>query len=327
MSLEAGPVNLETGTYELVVREMRWEADGVIAVRLEESTGATLPAWQPGAHIDIHLGKGIVRQYSLCGDPTDRTSYRIAVLRDPSTRGGSKYVHETLRPGHLVSVSLPRNNFEFLDAAKYVFIAGGIGITPMLPMISAAQRSGADWELHYGGRSRDTMAFLADLAAYGDHVSVVSEDKEGVIDLKALLGTPRPDTLVYTCGPEGLLNAVEGTCDAWDREAVRLERFKPKTRAENEEEPADSPISVRCETSGVTVEVGPDIPILDALENAGVDVPNSCREGMCGSCETRVLCGMPDHRDYVLSSAEQESGETMMICVSRAKTAELVLDL
>ena len=327
MSLEAGHVNLETGTYELVVREMRWEADGVIAVRLEESNGATLPVWQPGAHIDIHLGKGIVRQYSLCGDPSDRTSYRIAVLRDPSTRGGSKYVHETLRPGHLVSVSLPRNNFQFLDAAKYVFIAGGIGITPMLPMISAAQRAGADWELHYGGRSRDTMAFLADLETYGEHVSVVSEDREGVIDLDALLGTPRPDTLVYTCGPEGLLNAVEGTCCEWDSETVRLERFKPKTRAENEEEPADSAISVRCETSGVTVEVGPDIPILDALETAGVDVPNSCREGMCGSCETRVLCGTPDHRDYVLSSAEQESGETMMICVSRATTAELVLDL
>ncbi|MBM7365693.1 PDR/VanB family oxidoreductase [Gordonia hydrophobica] len=327
MSLEAGPQNLETGTYELVVREMRWEADGVIAVRLEEQNGATLPTWQPGAHIDIHLGKGIVRQYSLCGDPADRTSYRIAVLRDPSTRGGSKYVHETLRPGHLVAVSLPRNNFELLEAAEYVFVAGGIGITPMLPMILAAENAGAQWELHYGGRSRDTMAFLPDLAAYGERVRVVSEDAEGVIDLKALLGAPRPDTLVYTCGPEGLLSAVEGTCCDWDSDAVRLERFKPKARAENEAEPADSPISVRCERSSVTVEVGPDIPIIDALENAGVDVPNSCREGMCGSCETRVLCGTPDHRDYVLSSAEQESGETMMICVSRATTAQLVLDL
>ncbi|WP_040518270.1 PDR/VanB family oxidoreductase [Gordonia neofelifaecis] len=320
-------MNLETGTVELVVREMRWEADGVIAVRLEDQGGAALPDWQPGAHIDIHLGKGIVRQYSLCGDADDKTAYRIAVLRDPSTRGGSKYVHESLRPGHVVSVSEPRNNFELLSSPKYVFIAGGIGITPMLPMIAQAERSGAEWELHYGGRSRDTMAFVDALRAYGDRVSVVSEDREGVLDLDALLGESRPDTLVYTCGPEGLLAAVEERGGGWADETIRLERFKPKTRAENEEEPAEKPISVHCESSGTTVEVAPGEAILDALETAGVDVPNSCREGMCGSCETRVLRGVPDHRDYVLSSAEQDSGETMMICVSRAKTDELVLDL
>ncbi|MCF8587606.1 PDR/VanB family oxidoreductase [Gordonia liuliyuniae] len=320
-------MNLDTGTFDLVVRTMRWEADGVVSVHLEDPDGAALPEWSPGSHIDVHLGRGIVRQYSLCGDQEDKTVYRIGVLRDPATRGGSRYVHESLRPGHLVPVSVPRNNFELLGAPNYVFVAGGIGVTPMLPMIAEAHRSGADWELHYGGRSRETMAFVDELSAYGDRVRIVSEDREGVLDLDALLSVPRAQTLVYTCGPEGLLSAVEQRGTAWDDETVRLERFKPKSRAEDDEPGADSAITVRCDASGVTVEVAPDAPILDVLESAGVDVPSSCREGMCGSCETRVLRGVPDHRDYVLSSSEQESGETMMICVSRAQTDELVLDL
>ncbi|GAA4681468.1 PDR/VanB family oxidoreductase [Gordonia humi] len=320
-------MNLDTGTFDVVVRAMAWEADGVMSVRLEDPAGASLPEWSPGSHIDIHLGKGIVRQYSLCGDPADKTTYRIGVLRDPATRGGSSYVHDSLRPGHVVSVSLPRNNFELLGASNYVFVAGGIGITPMLPMIAEADRSGADWELHYGGRSRESMAFVDELHAYGDRVRIVSEDREGVLDLDALLGTPRADTLVYTCGPEGLLAAVEQRGTAWADETIRLERFKPKARAEDDEPGADSSFTVRCDASDVTVEVGAEVPILDALEAAGVDVPNSCREGMCGSCETRVLAGTPDHRDFVLSSSEQESGKTMMICVSRAQSEELVLDL
>ncbi|WP_240193945.1 MULTISPECIES: PDR/VanB family oxidoreductase [unclassified Gordonia (in: high G+C Gram-positive bacteria)] len=320
-------MNLDTGTMELLVRSMRWEADGVVSVHLEDVAGGSLPEWTPGSHIDIHLGKGLVRQYSLCGDPSDKTKYRIGVLRDPATRGGSRYVHDDLRPGHLVSVSAPRNNFELLAAPKYVFVAGGIGITPMLPMIAQAHRSGAEWELHYGGRSRETMAFVGELQAYGENVSVVSEDREGVLDLDALIGEPRPDTLVYTCGPEGLLSAVEQRGQAWDAETIRLERFKPKARAEDDESGADTGFTVRCDASDVTVEVGPDVAILDALEGAGVDVPNSCREGMCGSCETRVLRGVPDHRDFVLSTSEQESGATMMICVSRAQSEELVLDL
>ena len=320
-------MNLDTGSFDVLVRAMRWEADGVVSVRLEDPAGASLPEWTPGSHVDIHLGEGVVRQYSLCGDPDDKTAYRIGVLRDPATRGGSSYVHDALRPGHTVSISLPRNNFELDGAPKYVFVAGGIGITPMLPMIAEADRSGAVWELHYGGRSRETMAFLDELHAYGDQVSIVSDDREGALDLDAVLGSPRAETLVYACGPEGLLTAVEERGQAWDADAVRFERFKPKACAEDDEPGGDAAVSVRCDASDVTVEVAPDVAILDALESAGIDVPNSCREGMCGSCETRVLCGTPDHRDFVLSSSEQESGKTMMICVSRAQSEELVLDL
>ncbi|WP_280346967.1 PDR/VanB family oxidoreductase [Nocardia neocaledoniensis] len=320
-------MKLETGTVELLVRQMRWESHDVLSVRLEHGDGATVAPWTPGAHLDLHLGNGLVRQYSLCGDPDDKTGYRIAVLRDPAGRGGSRHVHEALRPGQRIPVGKPRNNFELLDAPKFLFVAGGIGITPILAMIGEAERRGADWELHYGGRSRESMAFLDELHRFGDRVHIVSEDREGTLDLPALLATPRADTLVYTCGPEGLLAAVERLAADWPEGAVQLERFTPKARAAEADGDADRPIRVVCGRSGISVTAAPDTSILDALEGAGMNLPNSCREGMCGSCETRVLGGVPDHRDSVLSSAEQSSGKTVMICVSRARTDELVLDL
>ncbi|HEY5852589.1 MAG TPA: PDR/VanB family oxidoreductase [Aldersonia sp.] len=320
-------MKLETGTTELVVRQMRWESQDVMSLRLERTDGAAVPSWTPGAHLDIHLGRGLVRQYSLCGDQDDKTGYRIAVLRDPLSRGGSRHVHDTLRPGQIVPISEPRNNFEMLDSKKYLFLAGGIGITPILTMIGEAQRRGAEWELYYGGRTRETMAFLDELEHYGDRVHIVSEDREGRLDLPGLLETPRPDTLVYTCGPEGLLAAVESYSSVWPENAIQLERFKPKARAEADEPEGDKPVRIVCSRSGISTTAGPDESLLDALEASGVDVMNSCREGMCGSCETRVLQGLPDHRDSILSSAEQKSGKTIMICVSRAKTDELVLDL
>lgn len=320
-------MKLETGTTELVVRQMRWESRDVMSVRLEHAEGGAVPSWTPGAHLDVHLGRGLVRQYSLCGDPDDKTGYRIAVLRDPSSRGGSQHVHDTLRPGHRIPTSEPRNNFELLDSPKYLFLAGGIGITPILAMIGEAERRGADWELYYGGRTRETMAFLDELAQYGERVHLVSEDREGRLDLPGLLGEARAESLVYTCGPEGLLGAVESYATVWPDGAIQLERFKPKARAEADEPEGDKPVRVTCSRSGISVTAGPSDSLLDALEASGVDVANSCREGMCGSCETRVLQGIPDHRDSVLSGAEQKSGKTIMLCVSRAHTDELVLDL
>ncbi len=169
------------------------------------------------------------------------------------------------------------------------------------------------------------MAFLDELAPYGDRVHLVAEDADGMLDLPSILGDSRPDTLVYACGPEGLLTAVESFADRWPAEAIRLERFKAKER--EADAAADASFTVVCERSGISATVTPEKTVLDTLEEAGVDVPNSCREGICGTCETRVLCGTPDHRDSLLSAAEQESGATMMICVSRARSAELVLDL
>jgi len=316
----------ETETTQLLVRQLRWESQDVLSLRLESPDGSELPEWTAGAHVDLDLGWGLVRQYSLCGDPQDRGGYELAVLREKAGRGGSQHVHETLRPGHVLTVSEPRNNFELVDAPHYLFIAGGIGITPIYAMIREAHRRGADWELYYGGRNRASMAFLRELSAHGPRVHIIAEDTDGILDLPALLSEPREDTLVYTCGPEGLLAAVEEFAVKWPDGALQLERFKPKARPDDETE-GDRPIEVVCSQSGIRTTVAPDCSIMAALEAAGLDVPNSCRDGICGTCETRVLSGTPDHRDSVLSSAEQSSGKTMMLCVSRAKSAELVLDI
>ncbi|KXO98968.1 PDR/VanB family oxidoreductase [Tsukamurella pseudospumae] len=311
---------------QLRVRQLRWESDNVVSLVLEHPAGESLPEWAPGAHIDVHLGSGLIRQYSLCGDPTDKTRYRVAVLKEEAGHGGSRYVHERLRPGDLLPTAGPRNNFDLIDSPEYVFLAGGIGITPILAMVAEAERRGARWELHYGGRSLDSMSFLGELAGYGDRVHLVPQDAEGILDLPSIMGTARPDTLVYACGPEPLLAAVEETGAAWPSGCIQLERFKSVPR-EAGESSSDTEFRVVAERSEIAVTVAPGVSIMDALEGVGIDVPNSCRDGICGSCETRVLCGQPDHRDSILSADEQETGETMMLCVSRALSDELVLDI
>jgi ferredoxin-NADP reductase len=310
---------------ELLVKQMTWESDGVLSLALVDPDGKPLPTWTPGAHIDLTLRGSLVRQYSLCGDPADAGRYRVAVLRDQAALGGSEYVHEGLRPGHRLQVCGPRNNFTFLPARRYVFIAGGIGITPILGMIRAAEARGADWELYYGGRRRASMAFLEELAGFGDRVHVLPEDEVGRLDLAAVLPEPVDGVLVYCCGPEGLLAAVEQHTAGWPEGSLQVERFKAKTR----EAPADGErsLEVVAQRSGTTVEVRPNCSVLDALEAAGISVPNSCRDGICGTCETKVLDGVPDHRDSLLSAAEQAAGKSMMVCVSRAKSDRLVLDL
>jgi ferredoxin-NADP reductase len=312
-------------TLELLVKQMTWEADGVLSLVLVDPEGKPLPAWSPGAHIDLALGDSLVRQYSLCGDPSDNRCYRVAVLRGEATLGGSKFVHEALRPGHRVEICGPRNNFALMPATRYVFIAGGIGITPILPMIGEAERAGADWRLFYGGRHRDSMAFTDDLTAHGDRVVLVPENEQGRLDLEAILPHHDPDTLVYCCGPEPLLAAVEERCETWPDGALQTERFRAKTRSESA--PEEEPVQLLCQRSDTSVSVPPGCSLLEALESAGIEVPSSCRDGICGTCETRVLDGVPDHRDSLLSAAEQEAGDTMMVCVSRAKTNRLVLDL
>ncbi|MGC4959378.1 PDR/VanB family oxidoreductase [Actinomadura citrea] len=309
---------------ELVVRSMTWEADGVLSVTLTAPGGAPLPAWEPGAHLEIDLGKW-VRQYSLCGAPGGTGAYRIAVLYEPDGRGGSAYVHEELRPGRTVRVRGPRNRFPLEDAPRYLFLAGGIGITPLLPMIAQAADGGVPWRLVYGGRSRDSMAFLPELARYGDAVTIVPEDSDGRPDLDALLGAPEPGTAVYCCGPEGLIAAVERRCEAWPYGTLHVERFAAARDQVLDGE--DTAFEVDCARSGVTVEVGAFETVMDALEQAGVQIPNACREGICGSCETPVLAGVADHRDGLLTDAEREAGATMMPCVSRCLSDRLVLDL
>jgi ferredoxin-NADP reductase len=300
-------------------------AEGVVVLDLRAPDGGELPAWSAGAHIDLRMPGDLVRQYSLCGDPRDRSVWRVAVLREPESRGGSAHVHESLREGDDVDVRGPRNHFELAPAQRYVFIAGGIGITPILPMIDAADGAGADWELHYGGRSRRSMAFLESLeAATGARVTLHPQDEVGLIDLDALLGDPRPGTLVYCCGPEPLLVAVEQRCADWPAGTLHVERFAPKDVGEPV---LTGAFEVELALSGLSLTVPPERSVLQVVEDAGISVLSSCTEGTCGTCETTVLAGEVDHRDSLLTPAEQAANDTMFICVSRAACPKLVLEL
>jgi ferredoxin-NADP reductase len=310
---------------DLVVQAADLVADGVVSLTLADPAGTALPGWTPGAHVDLILDENLTRQYSLCGSPSEPGSWRVGVLRSPDSRGGSERVHTALSIGTTVRVRGPRNHFPLVASPKYQFIAGGIGITPLLPMIAEAEASGAEWSLLYGGRSRSSMAFLDELAVYGDKVTLNPHDELGHLDLASVLGTPRPDTLVYCCGPEGLLAAVEGFCHDWPPGALHLERFAAKPT--EEAEAPDSSFELVLERSGHTLQVPPDKSVLDVIRGAGVSVLASCLEGVCGTCETEVIDGDVDHRDSVLNDEEKASNEFMMVCVSRCKSARLTLDL
>ena len=311
-------------TLELVVAEKEPLADGVVRLTLTRADRGELPPWEPGAHVDLHLGEpAVVRQYSLCSSPDERDHYQVAVLREPQSRGGSSYVHDHLSPGDRVLVSTPRNNFPQVQARRYVFVAGGIGITPILPMIEAAERAGAKWTLLYGGRSAASMAFVPELATRGDRVALRPQDEWGLLDLAGLLGVPTPDTAVYCCGPEPLLRAVEELCGSWPAGALHVERFAP---AKGVGHGPDTEFDVEFALSGVTLTIPPGRSIIEVATEAGVPVIYSCEEGTCGVCETPVLEGVPDHRDSVLTQAQRREGRCMMPCTSRARSARLVLD-
>lgn len=318
-------VTTVAGEFEADARvETRQDAaEDVVLLTLREVGDQPLPGWAPGAHVDLLLPTG-PRQYSLCGDPDDRHAWRLGVLREKDGRGGSAYVHDQLHPGAPVRVRGPRNHFPLLPSPRYLFIAGGIGITPIIPMIGAAEAAGADWELVYGGRTRASMAFRDELAGYGGRVSVRPQDETGPLELDPLLGRPRPDTLVYCCGPEPLLAAVEGRCAPWPPGSLRVERFTAKPLAETVRQEA---FEVVLERSELTLTIPPDRSILDVAEQAGIGVLSSCSEGTCGTCETPVLAGEPEHRDSVLTDEEKAANDCMMICVSRSRRPRLVLDL
>jgi ferredoxin-NADP reductase len=310
---------------ELTVRvaDRAIETDDVVVLELEDPQGGPLPQWEPGAHIDLRLPGGLIRQYSLCGDP-EAPTWRIAVLRVPEGRGGSARVHDELQAGTPIQVRGPRNRFPLVPAERYVFIAGGIGVTPLLPMVAAAERAGAKWELHYGGRSRTSMAFLADLEAFGDLVTAYPEDEVGLIDLDHVLDVAGAGVRVYSCGPAPLLAALETRCAEREDLTLHTERF---TARRLDDAPSAQSFEVELAVSGMTVTVPPDRSILEVVEDAGVEVLYSCKEGTCGTCETAVLQGKVDHRDSLLTPEERASNETMLVCVSRAACPRLVLDL
>lgn len=317
----------EPTTRTLRVQQKKWESDGVTSVTFADPSGAPLPRWQPGSHLSLHLPNGLTREYSLCSDPLDSTSWTVAVLRAPDSRGGSQHVHDGLPVGALLKVEGPRNNFALEDAGCYALVAGGIGITPIISMARQLQAAGAEWSLLYTGRSRATMAFLPEIDTLPqDRITIHADDEANgsYPDLAAAVGTLSPDALVYVCGPEPLLNAVAGAMQ--DEAQLRIERFKApeKVAAAKQSETA---FDVVCNSSGQRIPVAPDVSVLDALNKAGIDVPSSCAEGICGTCETRVISGDVDHRDFLLSQTEQAASKSMFVCVSRCRSAELILDL
>ncbi|MFJ6795632.1 PDR/VanB family oxidoreductase [Streptomyces sp. NPDC091268] len=288
-------------------------AEGVLQLTLES---ADLPPWTPGAHVDVTLPSGLVRQYSLCGDPAEAGRYTLAIRLVEDGRGGSREAHALLVEGAELAVRPPRNRFELAPAPRYAFVAGGIGITPVLPMLRAATDAGAEWTLLYGGRSRASMPFLAELEAHGERVTVVAEDESGLPDL-APLAALAPGTLVYCCGPDPLMRAVAEAAPAGV--PVHVERFTPAAPAG-----AAKPFTVELRRSGRLVEVGAAETTLAAVRRELPDTPYSCEQGFCGTCQHRVLAGSVDHRDELLTDGERE--DSMLLCVSRASSERLVLD-
>jgi ferredoxin-NADP reductase len=312
----------------MVVADKQAIARDVVALTLADPRGDSLPSWTPGAHLDLEITPGLVRQYSLCGPVDDDQSWTIAVLREERGRGGSRAVHDDLRKGSAVRVLAVRNKFPLEPAERYLFIAGGIGITPIIPMLAAADEGQRPWRLYYGGRDRDSMAFAYQLATrYGPNVLVFPEDECGLLDVDAILGSRPPDQHVYCCGPAGLLAAVEARFADAARHLLHTERFSAVGPTE-EQVAADGPIEVTLCRSGKKVVVPADQSILDVLRDEhGMDLVSGCEQGICGTCETNVIEGTPDHRDEVLSPAERAENATMMICVSRSRDGALTLDL
>ncbi|MDU9393875.1 PDR/VanB family oxidoreductase [Pseudomonas sp. zfem002] len=300
-------------------------ARDALVVELRDPAGAPLPAFTAGAHIELHLPDGLVRQYSLCNDARERERYQVGVGLAPDSRGGSRYIHQQLQVGDELTVSVPRNNFPLhSEAAHYVFFAGGIGITPILAMIHWCEANQKPWRLFYLVRSRERAAFREALAAYGNKVLLhADEEAGGFFDIAGAIAALPADSHLYTCGPTPLMLAVEAAASRFPADQVHFEWFTPKAV----EAGTNRPFTLRLAKSDRCLEVPADQSILEVLERNGIRVEHSCREGTCASCETRVLAGIPEHRDSVLSAAEQARNDTIIVCVSRALSETLELDL
>ena len=312
----------------LTVTRRETMAQHVVGLTLADLSGARLPAWMPGAHIDVTGPTGVTRQYSLCGALAQRHEWKVAVLREPDGRGGSAAIHDLVSEGTVLEVDGPRNHFRLVDSPRYLFIAGGIGIAPIVPMIDLLEHQDEfagrrPWHLLYTGRARANMAFAERFERHADRVTTFESRSGGRVDLDPLLDIQTP-TAVFCCGPEGLIEAVAERCERNHRLEFHAERFSPIIDPEAAAHGAA--FTVEFTRSGQTLHVRDGQTILEAMEDAGLAPTCSCREGVCGTCETRVLEGVPDHRDSVLEQHERAQGETMMICVSRSRTLRLVLD-
>jgi cytochrome P450/ferredoxin-NADP reductase len=312
----------------VVVERVTPVADGIVKLRLVSPDGKALPRWTPGSHIDVECGTSeLSRQYSLCGDPDEQGVLEIAVLHEPKGRGGSAWVHANAKAGDRLRIRGPRNHFRLDESLKKaIFIAGGIGITPVSAMARRAKTLGMDYELHYSGRSRASMAFVDELAElHGERLHVHAADEGRRNDLQALLAQPVLGAQVYACGPLRMLEALESCCATWPEGALRVEHFESTLATLDPSK--EHAFEVELKDSGLVLTVPPDQTLLTALRAANVDVQSDCEEGLCGSCEVRVLSGKVDHRDVVLTRSERDANTKMMACCSRACEGRLVLEL
>jgi vanillate O-demethylase ferredoxin subunit len=316
---------------EVLVKSVSYKADGIHAWELRAVDGSPLPPFTAGAHIDLHLANGMVRSYSLCNSQEERHRYVVAINRDAASRGGSAFIHDTLKAGDRVKISPPANNFELVETAPHVvFIAGGIGITPIFSMVLRLEALSRSWELHFSTRLKSMCAFKEELEAIEakkpSRVFFNYDHEPGgkMTDLVAVIGGIRKDAHLYCCGPNPMLQAFEEAAKQaqFGPGQIHLEYFSAK------EAPAlEGGFTVELARTGKTLQVPPGKSILKTLLDNGVEVPFSCTQGVCGSCETAVLSGEPDHRDLILTEAERAANQTMMICCSGSKSARLVLDI
>jgi ferredoxin-NADP reductase/DMSO/TMAO reductase YedYZ heme-binding membrane subunit len=314
------PSSAGTGM-RLLIGQTTWEADDVLSLRLNCPGGRPLPCWEPGAHIELALPSSRRRQYSLCGDPNDTRSYRIAILQVPGGRGGSVEVHTDARAGQLITVHGPRNHFPLVPCPAYLFIAGGIGITAMMAMVARVAAAGGEWKLVYAGRRRASMAFLEEVRALGaDRVDVVPADERGRPDLDAIIDAAPTGAAVYCCGPDRMLQAVQ------QRVATRLDLRLHSEPFAGTAASGGAAFHVELRRSGHIIGVPANRTVLQAIRSVVPTVSTGCEQGVCGVCRVTVLAGEPDHRDKLLSSAERAAG-AMLICVSRARSERLTLDL
>ena len=321
---------MNDNTIPVLVRQIRFEGQGINSYELTDPEGRELPPFTSGAHIDIHLADGVVRQYSLSNDPQERRRYVIGVLKDEGGRGGSASLHRSLHVQDIVRISPPRNNFPLADdATKVILLAGGIGVTPLKSMAHSLERAGIDYELHYCAKDRAFIAFedeMRTFAAQGRlHYHFDGGDPAKGLDIADLLAEPAPGTHVYYCGPSGFMKACAGAVAAWDPKAVHCEHFKaPVVETGAAALPAGA-FTVEIASSGRLIAIGPDESIADVLNREGVPVETSCESGLCGTCKTRYTAGRVDHRDYILD--DDEKSEYLTLCVSRCDSERLVLDL
>ncbi|WP_243793764.1 PDR/VanB family oxidoreductase [Saccharopolyspora gloriosae] len=315
------PVRRSGFDLELVVNEVRREAADVVSVTLSEPAGGRLPSWVPGAHVDVFLPSGKQRQYSLCGDPADRYRYRIAVRRLADGLGGSREIHDELATGDRITIRGPRNAFRLIEAESYLFVAGGIGITPILPMVRECHRRGVPWKIVYLGRSRGALPFLAELARYDSGVVEVRPDDEcGLPDIAAILPEAAPGAAVYVCGPAPLMTTAHGLMrEINPTGSLHTERFSALPVR------GGTPFEVHLERTGTTVSVPSGESALAAIRRELPGVAYSCQQGFCGTCKVRVLDGEVEHRDRLLLDGER--AESMLICVSRSAGERLTIDL